>query len=142
MRATFPDRLKFARQLRIPHLVRVEVGDAYTDPMFYLERADIVQERSPAFVFCQVLRHMMGEKDVTGVAAIHHPLGHVDAGPSYVRAFVHVHHTTDWPAVNAHPNLQAPIVLERAADLYRTLHRLLGILVEDQSHAVAGCNFY
>src|SRR6516165_10380329 len=123
--AMFPDRLKFARQLWIPHLVRVEVRDAHTHPMFYLERADIVQERSPAFVFRQILRHMMGEKDVTGVATIHHPLGHVDGGPSYVRAFVHVHHTTDRSTVNAYANLQTRIVFERAADLYRALRGFL-----------------
>ena len=72
------------------------------------------------------------------VAAIHHSLGSVDAGPSYVGAFGHVYHTTDRSTVNAHPNLQARIVLERAADLYRTLRRFLRTLVENQRHAVAG----
>src|SRR6516225_3261212 len=138
MGAMFPDRLKFTRQSWIPHLVRVEVCDAHTHPMFYLERADIVQERSPGFVFRQVLRHMMGEKDVTGVAAIHDPLRYVDAASSYVRAFVYVHHTTDRSTVNAHPHLQTRIVLECAADLYRALRRFLRTLVENQRHAVAG----
>ncbi len=80
----------------------------------------------------------MGEKDVPGVSAIHHPLRHVDAGTSHVGAFVHVDHATDGATVNAHPNLQTRIALERAADLYRTLRRFLGALIKDQRHAVAG----
>src|SRR6266545_7946370 len=97
-----------------------------------------MQERSPAFVFGQVLSHMTGKKNVAAVAAIHHPPRHVDAGPSHVGTFVHVHHTTDRSTVNAHPNLQARIVLERAADLYRTLRRFLGTPVKYQRHSVPG----
>src|SRR4030095_9436894 len=114
--------------LAIPNLVRVEVGNAYRHSVFYLEGADIMQKRSPAFVFRQVLSHMMGKKNVTGVAAIHHPPGHVDAGSGYVGACGYVHHTTDRSTVNAHPNLQSRIVLERAADLYRALGRFLRAL--------------
>jgi hypothetical protein len=81
---------------------------------------------------------MTGKKNVPGVAAIHHPLCRVDAASGYVGAFVHVHHTTDRSTVNAHPNVQARVVLERAADLHRTLRRFLGTLVENQRHTVAG----
>jgi hypothetical protein len=69
---------------------------------------------------------------------MHHSLGHVDAGPSYVGAFGHVYHTTDRSTVNAHPNLQARVVLECAADLHRTLGRFLRTLVENQRHAIPG----
>jgi hypothetical protein len=62
---------------------------------------------------------------VSRVAAIHHSLGHVDAGPSYAGAFGHVYHTTDRSTVNADPNLQARVVLERAGNLHRTLRRFL-----------------
>src|SRR5262245_1909600 len=134
----FPDRLQFARHSRIPNLVRVKVGNAYRHPVFYLEGADVMQERSPALELFEILSHTPGEKDVTGVATIHYPLRHVDAGPSHVGAFVHVHHTTNRPTVNAHPNLQARLVFKRAADLYRTLGRFLRTLVENQRHAVAG----
>jgi hypothetical protein len=105
--------------------------------VFHLERADIMQERSPPFVFGQVLGHMAGKKDVPGVATIHHPPSHVDARPGYVGAFGHVYHTTDRSTVNAHPHLQARIVLERAADLHCTLRRFLRTFVENQRHAVA-----
>src|SRR5205809_8022975 len=97
-----------------------------------------MQERSPAFVFGQVHSHMTGKKNVPSVAAIHHPLCRVDAASGYVGAFVHVHYTTDGPTVNAHPNLQTRIVLERAADLHCTLRRFFGTPVENQRHAVTG----
>src|SRR6476620_10626416 len=97
-----------------------------------------MQERSPAFELFETLSHMTGKKNVAAVDAIHHPLCRVDAASGYVGAFVHVHYTTDGPTVNAHPNLQARIVLERAADLYRTLRRFLWTLVKDQRHAVDG----
>src|SRR6476620_11905831 len=97
-----------------------------------------MQERSPAFVFGQILSHMTGKKDVPAVAAIHHPLCRVDAASGYVSAFVHFHYTTDGPTVNAHSNLQARVVLERATDLHRTLRRFLRTLVKDQRHAIAG----
>ena len=81
---------------------------------------------------------MMGEKNVPGVATIHHSLGQVDARAGHVRPFVHVHHTTDRSAVNAHPDLQALVVLERAADLKGALRRFFRTPIEHQRHAVAG----
>src|SRR5437773_10774941 len=97
-----------------------------------------MQERSPAFVFGQVLSHMTGKKNVAAVAAIHHPLCRVDAASGYGVAFVHVNYTTDRPNVNALSNLQSRSVLERAADLQRTLRRFVGTLVDNQRHAVTG----
>src|SRR5260370_17033518 len=90
------------------------------------------------FVLGKGLSHVTGKKNVAAVAAIHHPLCRVDAASGYVGAFVHVHYTTDGPTVNAHPNLQARIVLECAADLHCTLRRFLRTLVNDQRHAIAG----
>src|SRR5438552_15779146 len=117
MSAMFLNRLEFGRQFWITDLIRVKVGDVYPHSVFYFEGADIVEERSPALELFQVLGHMMGKKDVTSVATIHHSLGQVDARAGHVRPFVHVHHTTDRPAVNAHPDLQALIAFQRAADL-------------------------
>src|SRR5205814_4443049 len=109
----------FACQLRITHLIRAEVRNAYTHSVFHLECTDIVQKRSPALVFCQVLSHMMGEKDVPGVSAIHHPLRHVDAGTSHIGAFVHVDHATVGATGNAIPTFKPRMALDRAPDRYR-----------------------
>ncbi len=130
MGATFLNRLQLTRQVRITNLIRVKVGDAHPSTVFDLEGADVVQERSPPFIFRQVLGHMMGEKNVTGVATIHHSLGQVDARAGYVGPLVHVHHTADRPTVDADADLQTRIVFQRAADLKRALRRFLGALVE------------
>src|SRR5262245_36110927 len=138
MGAMFPDGLELRWQARISNLIRVEIGDAQRHPVFYLEDAAIMQDRSPAFVFGQVFSHMTGKENVPSVAAMHYPQSHVDAGPSYVGAFSHVYHTADRSTVNAHADLQARIVFERAADLHRTLRWFLRTLVENQRHAVTG----
>src|SRR5438876_10467814 len=99
MAAMFLKRQESLGQLRITDLIRVEVRNAHAHSVFYVECTDIVQKRSPALVFCQVLSHVMGEEDVPGVSAIHHPLRHVDAGTSHVGAFVYVDHATDGATV-------------------------------------------
>src|SRR3954469_6743570 len=106
MRAMFPNGLEFSWELWITSLIRIKVGDVYPHPVFHLKRADVVEERSPALVILEVLSHMMREQDVPGVSAIHHPLSHVDAGAGNVGALVHVHDTTNRPAVNAHAQHQ------------------------------------
>ena len=109
--------------------------------MFHFARAEIVQQRSPLLVFFQIFGDMLGEKDVPGVATIHHPLGHVDSRAREIRPFVHIHHPADRPAVDSHPNLQALIFLERAADLKGALRRRFRTCVKHQRHPVAGWDF-
>jgi hypothetical protein len=111
-------------------------------PVFHFACAKIVQERSPLFVFFQIFGDVFGDKNVPGVAAIHHPLRHVEAGTGEIGVTIHIYHTADRPAVHAHPKLQARMFLERAADLHRALRRRFGTGVEDQRHAVAGRDFY
>jgi len=81
---------------------------------------------------------MPRKQNVSGISAIHHPLGDIDPGSGNVCALIHIGNLVHRPTVNAHPNLQARIVFERAADLYRTLRRFLRALVKHQRHAVAG----
>ena len=47
MGPTFPDRLKFAGEFRITNVIRVKVGDAYSDTVFHFAFAEIVQLRTP-----------------------------------------------------------------------------------------------
>jgi hypothetical protein len=109
--------------------------------VFHFEGAKIMQEWPPLLVFFKIFSDVSRQKNVAGVATIHHSLGQVDPSAGHVRPFVHVHHTTDRPAVNAHPDLQALIVLQRPADLKGRLRRLLGTPIEHQRHAIAGGDF-
>ena len=60
---------------------------------------------------------LAGDCAEVAVATVHHSLGHVHARAGHVHPFVYIHHTTDRPAANAYPDLQALIVLQRPADL-------------------------
>jgi hypothetical protein len=131
MSAVFPDCVEFARQLRIPNLIRVEIRDAHTDSVFYFTRAKIMEHRPPVVVCFQILSRVFGNKDVSGVTAIHHPLRHVKTGPSEIGVIIHIYHPADWTAVHAHSNLQAWMRFERATDFNRALRRRFLTRVED-----------
>ena len=60
----------------------------------------------PMLKLLEVLRDPLREQDVTGVAAIHHPLRHVDAGASHIGAAVYIDHPVDRAAVHAHAQAQ------------------------------------
>jgi hypothetical protein len=55
----FPKRSQFAWQLPITNLIRVEVRNVDAHAVLHFECADIVQKRSPAFIFRQILSNMM-----------------------------------------------------------------------------------
>src|SRR6202035_5640695 len=76
-----------------------------------------------------------------GVAAVHDPLRNVDAGASNVRTLVYISDLADWTAVDSHPQLQAGMFLECAADLHRALRRRFRTHVKYQRHPVAGRDF-
>jgi hypothetical protein len=47
-----------------------------------------MQERPPPSILFKVIRHTFGEQNVTGVAAIHHALRHVDPSAGDVGLFI------------------------------------------------------
>jgi hypothetical protein len=86
----------------------------------------------------QIIRHVLGEKNVAGVAAIHHPLRHVDAGPGDVGASAHVGHLAHRSAVDAHAHRKFRVFLERFGNLERAPGRFLRAVMEDQGHPITG----
>jgi len=109
--------------------------------MLHFTRAKIVQERSPLLVFFDVFSHVPGKENVPGVAAIHHPLCHVDPSAREIGPLVYIDYPPNGSTVNPHPNLQAGMFLERVANLHRALRRRFGTSVKDQRHPVAGRDF-
>ena len=88
------------------------------------------------FVFFQIFGDVLGDKNVSGVPASHYPLGHVEAGTGEIGSTIHVNHTADRPAMNAHAHMQARMFLERAADLHGAMRRRFGTGIKDQRHAI------
>ena len=56
-------------------------------------------------------------KNVSGIAAIHHSLRHVNSSAGEIGPFVYIDNAADWSAVDSHPELQVGMFLERATDL-------------------------
>ena len=84
----------------------------------------------------QIIRHVLGEKNVPGVTAIHHPLRHVDAGPGEFGAPTHVGHLTHRSAVNAHAHRKLRMFLQRFGDLESAAGRFLRAMEKNQRHAI------
>src|SRR5260370_29797861 len=96
---------KFFRKLRIAQLVGVEIynGDAHT--VFHFARAEVVQERPPAFVLFEIFGDVLGKENVPGVPAIHNPLRHVEASSAEIGVTIYIYDTAHTTAVHANPNL-------------------------------------
>src|SRR4029077_10537725 len=103
--------------------------------------AEVVQERSPTLIVFEVLSDMFGKENVSGLAAIHHPLRYIKTGTSEIRVTIHIYHAADRTAVYSHPKLQAGMLFENATDFYRALRWRFRAGVKDQRHPVTSWNF-
>ena len=106
--------------------------------MLDLAFPQVAQTRRPLAVLHQIIRHVLREENVPGVAAIHHSLRHVDAGPGDVGASAHVGHLAHRSAVNAHAHRKFRVPLERFGNFERAPGRFLCAVAEDQRHPIAG----
>ena len=73
--------LNFSGGFGIANVIGVKVHHGNDDAVFYFAFAQLVQVRLPTPIFSKVFGDALWKKDVSGVAAIHHPLRDVDAGP-------------------------------------------------------------
>ena len=62
-------------------------------------------------LYSSIFGDMLGKKNVPGIAAIHYPLRHVDAGTRDIIPAIHVGHVAHRAAVHTHPQLQSPDAL-------------------------------
>ena len=108
------------------------------DAVLDLAFPQVAQTGRPLPVMHQIIRHVLGEKNVPGVTAIHHPLRHVDAGPGDVGAPAHVGHLAHRAAVNAHAHRKFRMFLKRFGNLERAAGRFFRAVAKDQRHAIAG----
>ena len=105
--------------------------------MLHFAFAQIMEIGAPARILLEVICHMLGKQDVSGVTAIHYPLRDVDARAGDVGVFVQITDLIDRAAVNAHPHPKFRMVLQRFADLERAQHRPRRTGAKDQRTAIA-----
>src|SRR5438094_9444199 len=70
--------LKFLRDRGVAQRLSVEIDQMEPDTVLDLALTEVAQPRRPLARMDQIIRHMLGEENVAGVATIHHPLRHVD----------------------------------------------------------------
>ena len=58
--------------------------------------------RPPMLKLLEVFGDPLGKKNVTGIGAIHHPLGGVDTSTGDIGTAIHIDHAANWPTVAAH----------------------------------------
>src|SRR5947207_9209710 len=91
-----------ARRLRVSDLVCVKIEQPEHDAMLHFACAEIMQEGTPLRVLLQIVSDALRNEKVTGVTAIHHPLGDVDAGAGDVPLVAQIRDFFYRPAVNSH----------------------------------------
>ncbi len=77
--------------------------------MLDLNLAELVQMRVPPRKRREIIGHALGQQNVARIAAIHHPLRHVDPGPGDIHTIVDINDFVYRAAVNAHAQLDAGV---------------------------------
>ncbi len=127
---------EFVGDLRIAQIIFVEVKHVQAQPVLYLTLTQIMQVRPPVPVFGQVVRHMPGQQNMPGIAAIHNALGDIDSRSCYVGFVINIGDSIDRAAVNTHPQLNVRMISQGFANLQRTSHRLFRTLKKKERHPV------
>ena len=95
------------------HSVYIYHRDA--NAMFDFTLAKVMQVRLPVRVFLEIFSDVLREQNVSGIAAVHDPRCHIDAGSSHVRFSGCVDDPADRSTVYAHSQLKFRMLLQSAA---------------------------
>src|SRR5437763_2881645 len=93
--------------------------------------------RPATLVLFQIVGHMLGEQNVTGITAIHYPLRDVDSGSGDIRLLIEITDFIDRAAVNPHAHPQFGMTFEFPANFDRTEDRRFGAGAENERAAVS-----
>jgi len=85
----------------------------------------------------QIFSHVFGDEDVTGIAAIHHSLGHIDPRPGDILALVHIDHFVDRSAMNSHPQRNPRMFFQGSRNFQSALRRCFWICAKNKRHSIA-----
>src|SRR5206468_7659287 len=131
---------KFLRHFGIAEFLGVKIDHRHMRTVFYLGITKVMQMPLPVAELFQIFRHVLGEQDVTGIAAIHHPLGNINSGPGNVGPTAYIHDAADRATMHTHAQFEFGVFLQRAADFERAFNRRFGGVVKYQGHTVARWN--
>jgi hypothetical protein len=124
--------------LRIAEAIFVQAKQVQPQPVLDFAFTEIMQARLPMPVLAEVLRHVRGQKNMPGIAAIHHSLRNIDPGAGYIRFFINIRDSVDGTAVNSHAQPDARMILQCSANFERTAGRFFWAVEENERHPIAG----
>src|SRR5215831_15328875 len=130
--------LEFLGELSITKVVFVQVKQVEASPVLHFALTDIVQVWLPVPIMNKVLGYVRRQKNVSGIAAIQHPLSNVNSRAGYVRFVVYVGDPINRPAVNPHPYLKLRMSLQCSANFQSASHRLFRTAKKKERHPIAG----
>ena len=67
--------------------------------------AQVMQMGTPLTILFQVVSHMFGQQNVSGIPAIHHSLRQVNSRPGYIGAIIHIGNAAYRTAMDSHAHL-------------------------------------
>ena len=129
--------LEFLRGFRITDFFRVEVYDVDPHIMLHFAFPQVVQMGTPLAILFQVVSHMLGQKNVPGVPAIHHSLRQIDSSARYIGTIVHVGNSAHRSAVDSHAHPQLRVAPQCLAHLQRTGNWRVRRGRKNQRHSIA-----
>src|SRR5436190_22063085 len=133
----FPCQLELFRYFCVADFIVVEVNNIDLGAMFHLKLTKFMQMRFPFAILGKIVGNSPGEKNMSGIAAIHHPLRHIDAYSSNVALIIYIGDLIHRAAVNPHPQLQLWVLTQLATNLERTTDRHIHGGEEGQHYSVA-----
>ena len=99
-RSSFP---QFFGNLWITETIFVEIKHVEMQPMLHFARAQIVEISPPVAYFGQIFHNVGRQKNVSGIAAVKHPLGDIDSRARDIRLLVNVYDAIHRTTMNSHP---------------------------------------
>ena len=96
-----------------------------------------MQERAPLWILLHIVRYMLGKKNVSRVAAIHHPLGQVNSSAGDVGLLVEIADFIDRTAVNPHAHGQSGIALQCPGNFHCAKDRRFETVAKNERATVA-----
>ena len=90
--------------------------------MLHFEFAQIMETWTPARE-CARSSAMLRDKNVPGIATIHHALRNVDAGAGEIRTLIHIRHAANRTAMHPHAHGKARRIRQSACNCDRAAHR-------------------
>jgi hypothetical protein len=106
-------------------------------PVLHLAHSQIVQTSLPVPILSQIFRSVCRQKNMARIATIQYSLRHIDSCPCDVRFLINIRDSVDRTAVNAHPQLDARMILQCSANLERTPGRFFRTAEENERHPIA-----